>query len=143
MADGSVSPFYFFSHRQPFGVYNFVTLQTISHNLTLSRSHYVYTDVRLIAASTVTTAHRLELSNSRFARVLRIFRTSSRGLYNPHTISSELLVGGVRVSVYTYGLLNQLLPMLYSLCSDVCFRRLHGMFRSVCFQKRHPDFCVE
>ena len=101
LADGTFSPVFMFSHRQTKGTYPFITLKTSIHNITLTKGHYVYTDAGLMAASNVTTSHRLEVSRGRYERVVGVEKTTYQGLYNPHTFGGEMLVDGVRVSVYT------------------------------------------
>ena len=101
LADGTFSPVFMFSHRQTKGTYPFITLKTSIHNITLTKGHYVYTDAGLMAASNVTTSHSLEISRGRYERVVGVQKTTYQGLYNPHTFGGEMLVDGVRVSVYT------------------------------------------
>ncbi len=96
------SPVFLFSHSQHSGVYDFVQLTTASgHQITLSRSHYIYADRKLKAARAVQVGDTLRtLSGNSPVTVVRLVRDI--GLFAPHAIhSGDIVVNGVLASSYT------------------------------------------
>ncbi|KAK1865619.1 hypothetical protein I4F81_008148 [Pyropia yezoensis] len=91
------------SHRVAARTTTFVAL-TAAHEaapLLLSPSHYLYVNGRLAAASTVAVGDALTTASGAPAAVTAVGRVAAAGLYAPHTLHGELVVGGVRVSSYT------------------------------------------
>ncbi|GAB0497190.1 hypothetical protein MMPV_008514 [Pyropia vietnamensis] len=91
------------SHRVPSRTTTFVSL-TAAHSSTpllLSPSHYLYVNGRLAAASTVAVGDTLTIADGTPSTVTAVGRVAEAGLYAPHTLHGELVVGGVRVSSYT------------------------------------------
>lgn len=98
---GGYSPVYMFSHRSSTARAEFVRLHTDNdHILTLSPGHYVHTPIGLATAAAIQMGDTVMTASGK-ALVKRTERTWARGLYNPHTISGNLVVDGVVASVYT------------------------------------------
>lgn len=91
------------SHRVTSRTTTFVSLTAVhsSTPLLLSPSHYLYVNGRLVAASTVAVGDMLTLADGSPSAVTAVGRVAEAGLYAPHTLHGELVVGGVRVSSYT------------------------------------------
>ncbi len=96
------SPVYMFTHRDHDVYASFVRVHFGVHRtLTASSGHFVYANGALKAMGDVTVGDSLHADNGAVLRVRRVDEVWERGLYNPHTISGELVVNGVRVSAYT------------------------------------------
>lgn len=97
----SYSPVYMFTHREPRLKSAFVELQTESHNITLTRGHYVYANYRLIRAGAVKVGDVLHSETGNHTRVTHTSIVQARGLYNPQTIQGDIIVNGIVASTYT------------------------------------------
>mmetsp|Transcript_48388 Transcript_48388/g.118457 ORF Transcript_48388/g.118457 Transcript_48388/m.118457 type:complete len:469 (+) Transcript_48388:356-1762(+) len=104
LVEGSVfADVYFFSHRVPAPrKFRFVSLTSASGSkVTLSPSHYLYANGKLSAAGAVKVGDAIELANGETSEVSSVEFVVAAGLYNPHTLSGDLVVDGVRTSTYT------------------------------------------
>lgn len=110
----SFSEVFAFSHADETAVARFVHIYTAATSVRLSPGHYLYiyqradahddncaADVRLVAADEVRVGDALVAADGTPLPVIRVGETRAFGLYNPHTVSGELVVAGVRVSCYT------------------------------------------
>lgn len=92
-----------FTHRLSNSVNPFVRICVSSGNeLRLTSGHYLYVNGALAAAKTVSVGSLLRLSNGTETTVVSVeypFRES--GLYNPITLSGDIIVDGIRCSSYT------------------------------------------
>lgn len=100
-AAGGRSHVFLFSHRAAFVKTNFVKLYTARGNLTVTRGHLIYTSTGLREAGSIRLEDSLHDENGDFQTVQKIEKVRGLGLYNPHTLSGELLVDRFRVSCYT------------------------------------------
>jgi len=106
---GATSPVFLFSHADADAVTPFVVAtggDSVDGGrevlLTASPGHYVYVNGRLAAARTIVAGDVLRDAGGRDALPVTGVRIERRrGLWNPHTLSGELLVGGVVTSCYT------------------------------------------
>lgn len=127
---GEASAVYLFTHRQPGGLHDFlrivatpvvgsggatpaVAALTRNRTLTLSAGHYVYASavtagggdgrgpVRLVTAHALRAGDRLRDVSGADLAVVSVSPVSAAGLYNPHTLTGELVVDGVHVSCLT------------------------------------------
>ena len=121
------SDVYMFSHRMPEAESSFVQLATQSnHTLLLTHDHYLYVNGRLVAAKEVRVGDMVENKDGEHVRVTAVTETRAHGLYNPHTLQGDIVVGGIRTSTYTTAVAPTLahsalwpVRMLYSLGYDV------------------------
>jgi Spondin_N/Hint module len=124
----SPSSIFMFSHADADAVSIFVQIRTTSTTVTLSPGHYIYAYVRggatsaragdniagtvlsngtgssaaeLVRAGMVVPGDALVSPSGLRLAVTSVSRVRARGLYNPHSLSGDLVVSGVRVSCYT------------------------------------------
>mmetsp|Transcript_6594 Transcript_6594/g.19976 ORF Transcript_6594/g.19976 Transcript_6594/m.19976 type:complete len:574 (-) Transcript_6594:267-1988(-) len=90
-----------FSHRDPHAVTEMVSLVTRGRRVTLSGGHLVRTGRGLASADQVGRGDCLVTADGSCEDVERSGRVWTRGLYNPHTTSGEVVVDDVAVSCYT------------------------------------------
>lgn len=91
-----------FSHYDHATVAVFLRFSTDSgRTLTVTPSHFVYTDKKLIPAGKIVVGDRLLISDGKASRVLKISTVQARGLFNPHTLHGDVVVDGFIVSTYT------------------------------------------
>lgn len=109
---GRTSPVFLFSHADPAARSPFVRVSGVAAAaglpappptlLTASAGHYVYVNGRLAAAGTIGAGDRLRGADGADNVVVgSVDRVVRAGLWNPHTLSGELLVGGGRVVAST------------------------------------------
>mmetsp|Transcript_14577 Transcript_14577/g.38989 ORF Transcript_14577/g.38989 Transcript_14577/m.38989 type:complete len:698 (-) Transcript_14577:44-2137(-) len=122
VADGSFSAVYFSGHAMRGTAVEYVVLRGAANQkesseltefqLALSPRHQLYVngrepraarDVRVGDILEVVVPSRAATSGvmQQQAQVVRVSRSTMRGAYNPHSLSGELAVDGVRVSSYT------------------------------------------
>ncbi|KAI0560622.1 hypothetical protein FGB62_107g19 [Gracilaria domingensis] len=98
------STVYMFSHRQAIGVHTFVRIESIdNHTIELSPEHYIYANGRLVIAQNVKVGDMLRTLDGR-SRVSRISKVNRTGLYAPHTMHGDIVVGRIVASTYTNAL---------------------------------------
>lgn len=94
-----------FSHRHRETTTLFTRLYTTDDSrvpLTLSASHYVYSNGRLAAAGGLNVGDVLDAADGTKHRIARVeSNVTANGLYAPHTAAGELVCEGWRVSSYT------------------------------------------
>lgn len=99
---GKFSPVFMFTHRFSGGRRVFMRLMTDSHAvLELTDGHYLYVNNVLMAAKSVVVGDILTLGNGEATAVRKLSRVFRAGLYNPQTISGNIVVDGVITSTYT------------------------------------------
>lgn len=111
---GTASVVFAFSHRDRSAVVQFVraTYSTfsanITHSLTASPSHLVYAlrqgSQQLVPMSLLEVGDALIGVDGCARQVVKTVRIVSKGLYNPHTLSGDIVVDGILVSCYTTAL---------------------------------------
>jgi hypothetical protein len=69
--------------------------------LLLSADHYLYANDALVAASTVKVGDQLESGSGAPLRVTHVERVWGSGLYNPHTMTGDIVVDDIKTSCYT------------------------------------------
>lgn len=98
----SFSDVFLFTHRDAVIRSNFVRLLTVAgSSITLTKSHYLYSNGALVAAESVRIGDVLELADGSDSPVVAVESVSSVGLYNPQTVDGNIVVEGVVASAYT------------------------------------------
>lgn len=95
------SPIFVFSHSDETVNASFVRLLTPNGSLTVTKGHYVYTSVGLQVAGNVRQGDSLQTTTGSTNVVVDVKMVHRLGLFNPHTLSGEMVVDGFRVSSYT------------------------------------------
>ncbi|CAN8074397.1 unnamed protein product [Agarophyton chilense] len=117
------SEVFMFTHKLDNVAHEFVEIETESAQITLTSGHYLYVNGALAAAKTVEVGDKLEVASGETAIVLAVKSIMSSGLYNPQTMSGDILVNGIRASTYT----TAVEPMLaHRLLTPL--RALYGVF---------------
>ncbi|CAN8071877.1 unnamed protein product [Agarophyton chilense] len=102
VADGILSPVIDFSHAEKAIVFPFSQFITEGgKSLTVTSSHYIYTQRGLLPARDVSASDFLTLSNGTLALVTAKIQIFDRGLFNPHTSHGDIIIDGFKVSSYT------------------------------------------
>lgn len=102
VGNGVFSPVFAFTHRDALPAHTYTRLSTASGAaLTLTSSHYLYANLALVPASAVRPGDVLTLASGRTSPVVSVDRVSGHGLYNPQTVSGDIVVDGVVASTYT------------------------------------------
>lgn len=103
-SNGQYSQVYMFSHREATGLYDFIEViadGSDEHSLRLSPGHFVYVDNQLVQARFLKTGQLLETADGRLTQIVSLRYVKRRGLYNPHTMSGDIVVDGIRTSTFT------------------------------------------
>ena len=99
---GECSEVYLFTHALPTAEANFLTFTLESGiTLTLTPSHYLYIDGTVMAAERAVVGDTVETTRSKTDRIESIILGREVGLYNPHTLTGDIMVNNVRTSTYT------------------------------------------
>jgi len=105
VGSASFSKVFMFSHRMTASESQsqFVSIATTAaaQPLQLSADHYLYVNGQLAAAHTVKVGDKLELGSGSAVEVTRVERVWGKGLYNPHTMTGDLIVNDIKTSCYT------------------------------------------
>lgn len=95
------SAIFLFTHRSKERTARFYTLRTANGaSVSLTGGHYVRAGGRLVAARAVRVGDELRTAKGP-SRVVRVVAARGAGLYAPHTLHGDLVVGGVVVSGYS------------------------------------------
>ena len=102
-ADGECSEVYLFTHALPTAEANFLTF-TLESGITLSLTpcHYIYVNGTLMSAERAVVGDTVESTTSKSDRIKEITLERKQGLYNPHTLTGDIMVNNVRTSTYTH-----------------------------------------
>ena len=102
-ADGECSEVYLFTHALPTAEANFLTF-TLESGITLSLTpcHYIYVNGTLMSAERAVVGDTVESTSSKSDRIKEITLERKQGLYNPHTLTGDIMVNNVRTSTYTH-----------------------------------------
>ena len=101
------SSVFMFSHRDPHVVASFVRVKywnahdNVTNTLTASHGHYVWTNLGLRTMIELEVGDSLLDAHGTLLGITAIAQVTSKGLYNPHTLSGTLVVDGILVSSYT------------------------------------------
>lgn len=96
------SPLVAWSHADPRSSARFIRAATASHGaLVASEGHFIYADGKLRPMNHLRVGMRLSHESGIDVSITNISSFISRGLYNPHTLSGDIIVDGFRVSCYT------------------------------------------
>lgn len=102
VSSNDFSDVFMFTHKVADSVSEFVKISTASGaELSVTKGHYLYVNGALAAAKTVQTGDVLELGSGLSTTVEAVSCATSRGIFNPQTISGDIIVNGVRASTYT------------------------------------------
>lgn len=98
----SFSPVFMFTHRLPDGNRWFLRISTSTGEvIELTSGHYLYINGALDAAKHAKVGDLLLRANGEVTEIQAIASTRRPGLYNPQTISGDIVVGNLLVSTYT------------------------------------------
>jgi len=100
-AHGEFSDVFGFSHRDSTEFGKFVRLQTSTDFVELSPNHYLVVGDNLVAAKDVKVGDQISLANGDLTAVTAAHRVQVKGVYNPHTMSGDIVVNGILTSTYT------------------------------------------
>lgn len=96
------SPVFMFTHKLAGTTKRFVTLKTAhGRSITLTPSHFVYSNGALIPASAVATGTTLSLASGRISTVTSVSESTADGLYNSQTAHGYIVVNGIIAPTYT------------------------------------------
>lgn len=100
---GSHSDVFFFGHRSPAALSNFVhiTAEKLDSELRLSPGHYIYANGKLVTARSIKVGDILETADGQGAAVTFVRTQLGRGKFAPATVHGNIVVDGIVVSSYT------------------------------------------
>lgn len=102
VSGGKFSEVFMFTHKLVDSVHQFVHISTASgRSLSLTKGHYIYVNGTLVTAKDVKTGDLLTLGTGEPTVVESVSSVSARGLFNPQTVSGDIIVNGVCTSTYT------------------------------------------
>lgn len=92
-----------FSHKDPYTVAEFIEMRMHDGGrpLTLTRGHYVYVGEHLVAAGRLRAGDKLHGGDGRERIITSVRNVWKIGLFNPHSLSGQMVVDDVRVSCYS------------------------------------------
>jgi len=90
-----------FTHRDAHATASFVRIETDSHAIELSGSHYLPVNGRVVSAERVAVGDHVELGEGGVGVVKGVRRVSGVGLYNPQTMDGRIVVDGIVATCYT------------------------------------------
>lgn len=100
-ANGAYSAVFGFSHRLRTSRHPFRRICTSMHCVSASHGHYMFTKQKLVAAGSIEAGDFLATGVDKYEEVISSEDVWEQGLYNPHTLTGELVVEGFRASCYT------------------------------------------
>lgn len=92
---------FMFTHKMAATTNHFVSLKTGAAEIELTSGHYIYVNGALATASTVNVGDFLTLATGEASTVEAVGSSIRVGLYNPQTVSGDIVVSGVLASTYT------------------------------------------
>lgn len=95
------SEVYYFSSEMPETTSKFVSIATSKNTLHLTQGHYLYVNGELVQAKTVKVGDVITTANGTKEPVTSVDAKWAPGLYNPHTMTGDIVVDGVLTSTYT------------------------------------------
>jgi hypothetical protein len=103
VGNGKFDDVYFFSSQMESTMSKFVSLSTADTDkaLLLTSGHYLYVNGELKTAGSVKVGDMLTLGNGNKSKVTVVSSEWAPGLYNPHTLSGDIVVQGILTSTYT------------------------------------------
>lgn len=90
-----------FTHAESETTEFFVQMTTAFGALTCTPDHYIYADSRLIPAMQATVGMSLTSANGTQHVITQISSIKAKGIYNPHTLTGDIVVDGYQTSTYT------------------------------------------
>lgn len=96
------SPVFMFTHRLSSGRRFFLRISTSTgETLEVTKGHYLYINGALTAAKDATVGDRLLRATGEATRIRSIATVQGSGLFNPQTLTGDLVVENLIVSTYT------------------------------------------
>lgn len=92
---------FMFTHKLADTESTFLSIKTAETSLTLTPGHYLYVNGALAAAKTVSAGDSLTLGSGAVATVTSVAPVQATGLFNPQTVSGNVVVDDVLASTYT------------------------------------------
>lgn len=101
VGSGEYSPVYMFSHKTSDRSYSFVKVTTCcGTTLSLTKGHYLYVNGQLAAAKSIRVGDSV-MTETGVATIIDVATVNGLGLYNPQTITGDIMVNGIKASTYT------------------------------------------
>ena len=101
VGSGEYSPVYMFSHKTSDRRYSFVKVTTCcGTTLSLTKGHYLYVNGQLAAAKSIRVGDSV-MTETGVATITDVSTVNGVGLYNPQTITGDIMVNGIKASTYT------------------------------------------
>ena len=101
VGSGEYSPVYMFSHKTSDRSYSFVKVTTCcGTTLSLTKGHYLYVNGQLAAAKSIRVGDSV-MTETGVATITDVTTVNGVGLYNPQTITGDIMVNGIKASTYT------------------------------------------
>jgi len=102
VGNGRFSRVFFWTHFDKHVQSQFVRLTTNSGNvLEASAGHFVYANGKMVPAARVEIGDQIPLSSGTLSKVVDITTVEKSGLFNPQTLSGDIVVNGIVASTYT------------------------------------------
>lgn len=95
------SDVFMFTHKVSDAHFDFIKISCVTTEIVLTRGHYLYVNGALSPAKTVRAGDLVELGSGESSMVTSVSYVKRAGLYNPQTISGDIVVNDVRASTYT------------------------------------------
>ena len=122
------STIYLFTHRNLNSKNIFITLTTASGQyITLTPGHYLYVNKKVMEASEVKIGDCLETIEYNSDKVISISKEEEEGLFNPHTLSGDIMVNNIRTTTYTDAL-DPTLAHIMLAPARVCYSLWNHLF---------------
>lgn len=99
--DSAFSRVFAFSHRVADTRHEFVRIATARGNLTATRGHFVHTPTGAKPAGSLRRGDFLVAASGDSVRIIDTRVVYGRGLYNPHTLTGDIVVDGFRATCFT------------------------------------------
>lgn len=101
VGNGEYSEVFYFSTEETESTSKFIRISIKTTSLELTPGHYLYANDKLVQAKHVKVGDEVIMSDGSKAPVVHIDSVWGQGLYNPHTMSGDVVVDGILTSTYT------------------------------------------
>lgn len=101
VAPAQFSPVFLFTHRNRQTTFRFLRICASHACISLSASHLLYVNDRLLPARLVRRGEFIHLADGSPTVVISVQTVSDVGLFNPHTLHGDIVVDGIHASTYT------------------------------------------
>lgn len=101
VGSGLFSPAFMLTHRDPHGMYDFISIHTSAKPLRLSAGHYLLLSGTLRTAGTAQVGDWVVRVEGTRAFTMKVENVRGRGQYNVQTVHGAVVADGVLASMYT------------------------------------------